>query len=119
MTTCRRIHDEDLPAQQFIPQQSCNNGEASGKEKSDESFEICGAHKIVHDEVLTITNHDYLCSSISSCKRLGLAPINRSTTSPCFRNKKVGMAETLYLAAAAGEKSRVVFVGGGKIERIA
>ena len=47
----------------------------------------------------------YLCSSISSCKRDGDAPIKRSTTSPPLIKTNVGIAETLYFAAVSGFSS--------------
>ena len=46
----------------------------------------------------------HFSSSISSCSRAGLAPIKRSTTSPPLRKINVGMALTLYLAAADRER---------------
>jgi hypothetical protein len=50
--------------------------------------------------VLVFYYYYYLCSSINSCSLAGLAPIKRSTTSPPLIKTKVGMAETLYFAAA-------------------
>ena len=40
-----------------------------------------------------------VCSSIISCNRSTFAPINRSMISPLLMKTKVGMADTLYLAA--------------------
>ena len=51
----------------------------------------------------------YLCSAINSWRRSALAPIKRSTTAPPLMNKKVGMADTLYLPAVSGFSSTSTF----------